>query len=227
MTPEEFADASKKKEGRQYAPGNYDMRIIDAVFVKRSEKDDTWLQYRVILSVDGEKVVTEQKDGKDTIKVLNKKGQETKYIQHTLMVPTKKETFPGNNPTFLFSKLKDFFLGMGIVLDNRKETMKAIIPKYFLKPEVLKGTLFNVTVGYNGAHTVREGDVFKLVNAKGNPMTDQTFATFDDVKAYCAVQEKPIKLAFIEIQKFNEPTVSAAEAEDEIPNPFDELDIPL
>ena len=226
LSDEEFTAKANSKEGGQYAPGIYDMRVVDAKFMKMSEKDPTWAQYRLILSVDGEKVLVGEENGKEKLTIQDKKGAKTKSIRLTVLVPTAKESYgDGPGKLFMFRKLKEFYAALGETLQCSKESMKALIPRYFNKPDTLRGTIVNVLVGYTKPYLKKDGDVIRIVKADGSNFNEEEFPDFDAAKLWAATQEKPVTISnFVEIIKFNPPPIhNDAEEEDEV-NPFTELD---
>lgn len=221
MTEEEFVEASKRKD-LSISPGVHDLKILDSKFTKMSENDPTWAIFRLILSPDDGKVVVGEKDGKEVLSVKSKDGKDCKFIRAHVLVPTQKETYNSKNPTFMFSKLREFYAALGEVLLCSKESMKALIPKYFGKPESLKGQVVNCTIGFNGPHLSRDGDQIFIINQKGEKVCEEGFQDFDSAKAYAAI-ELDMKISrFVEILKWNPATGAATEAEQDVITPGEE-----
>lgn len=144
------------KVPKSFAPGNYKLAIKEATLHGVSQKDNTWVTFKLVLgAIDG------------------------RTINHYVMVPTERPEFnPGSkNPYFLFTKFQEFMASMGEATD-----LKKIKLSLFEKPEKLVGRELDLDIGYEGYHLVREGDAFKVVDRYGKDVksSDGSIATYVD-----------------------------------------------
>lgn len=180
---------NEKSGGKGFAPGNYDLQIVQADFHKNKDSgsifcdgDPTW--FNVLIVAEGAE------------------GRQTKYW---LQVPTSSLKFGKKQTFFVFKKFSEFMAAIGVPVTT--DNVSKVVPQYFSAPsDSLVGRKFNCDIGYEGSHVAKQEDGSYVINNKGKAVTgdDGEVMAFPDVGSAKAIAEGlGIKLTFPNITKFN------------------------
>lgn len=178
-----------KGDSKQFSPGRYDLKIIDAMLHisknspdGRSSTDPNW--FMVILKIGG----------------IN-----DKVVSHLLMVPTITDIYnkPGiKDPRILFKFFRDFVRSLGI--DSSIENMGNVLNEYFVDVSALIGKELSVDIGYEGNHAKydTETKTFSIVNAsEDKTLFSESFPDRDSATAFAAGANLTL-LPFTKVKKF-------------------------
>jgi hypothetical protein len=186
-------ELSSKLENQfsDFAPGSYETAITKAGWhlkdvndpnSARCQGDNTWFNLKVELTaVDGRKLNT--------------------FIQ----VPTEKLTYGEKKTYAVFKKFSEFMAGVGfpVNLDN----LDKVAPKVFADPEKsLKGKTVTVDLGFEGARVEKCDDGFKIVQANGKDLLDESGELYvlpDRKSAVSTAESMKIRVGFIQVLKYH------------------------
>ncbi len=189
---------SGPKQSKNFEPGEYDLKIIDASInvtaanpTGRSPKDPNWFVVKLVLGGVGDKT-----------------------INHYLLVPTITDLFNpesgSKNPRFMFTKFREFLRGAGLpaAVDEITETLET----YFLDVIQLIGKEVKVVIGYEGNHLRYNADkTYSIVDAaEDKELFDDKFPDRDSGIAFAASLNMTLH-PFTKIKKFIAADLSKAE----------------
>jgi hypothetical protein len=186
-----------------FEPGSYEMAITKAGYhlkdpndpnSARCQGDNTWFNLKVELtSTDGRKLNT--------------------FIQ----VPTEKLTYGEKKTYAVFKKFSEFMAGVGfpVNIDN----LDKVAPKVFTDPDKsLKGKTVTVDLGFEGARIEKCDEGFKIVQANGKDLLDESGELYilpDRKSAVSTAESMKIRVGFIQVLKYHAGKASKAPVKEE------------
>lgn len=173
------------KVSKVYAPGTYELIIINAEYKGPMKGDPTWINLELTLG-----------------------GADSRSIRYFLGVPTasplyNKEGLKPEHKLFMFHKFRDFLRGIGE--DPAVGKLGKILDKLFKDPIALNGVEVKVDIGYNKPHLRMNPETkeFVMMNAKGTEaLSEQTFKDRDSAIAH-GIENGVVLQLFPEILKFH------------------------
>jgi len=197
LPSQEALDAElNKPQGKGFAPGNYDLQIIKAVFHPNKTTgsifcagDESWFNVELTLE-----------------------GTDERTTRYWIQVPTATVHFGPKKTLFVYKKFVEFMAAIGQALTT--DNLGKLVPKFFSEPtETLVGLKLNADIGYEGPHVQKSEDGCTIVK-NGKPVEDESgVMVFPDLASAKACAEGlGIKLSYPNIVKFSskKKTPSAA-----------------
>jgi hypothetical protein len=203
ITEEEFVKAEKFVSSA-LPEGTHEVQVVGSRFMGMSDKDPTWMKYRLFYAPIGSTAKVVDVEGK--LRVQDGQGNTVPSSSEFVLVPTQTVLYnraESKRPTAVFANLKKVLAGLGEELNT---TTLDILPPLFGQSDQLVGRHLKIVLGYTKNYVKYDeaNETYSIVSKTGDKLTladgINSFDSRDQAIACAAINDIKIQ-EYIDILK--------------------------